>query len=72
MTSTKAQVEVSYDVSNDFFKLWLDKNMHYTSAVFVGDMSLEEAQENKARVLYDFAELSPDKTVCDIGFGSRT
>lgn len=69
MTSTKAQVEVSYDVSNDFFKLWLDENMHYTSAVYEGDMTLEQAQENKARILYDFAELSPSKSVCDIGCG---
>jgi len=32
-------------------------------------MSLEEAQENKARILYDFAEISKDKSVCDIGCG---
>ena len=70
MTSTQAEIDVSYSVSNDFFKLWLDKNMHYTSAVYQSaDQSLEDAQENKARVLYDFAELGPDKTVLDIGCG---
>ena len=70
MTSTQEEIEVSYDVSNDFFRLWLDENMHYTSAVYDReDMTLEEAQENKARVLYDFAELGPDKTVLDIGCG---
>ncbi len=69
MTSTQRQVEVSYDVGNDFFRLWLDENMHYTCAVYDGEMSLEEAQENKARVLYDFAEVTPEKTVCDIGCG---
>ncbi len=70
MTSTQREVEVSYDVSNEFFRLWLDERMHYTSAVFEKDSdTLEQAQENKSRVLYDFAELGPDKTVLDIGCG---
>lgn len=70
MTSTQRDIQVSYDVSNDFFRLWLDENMHYTSASFLtGDESLEEAQLNKCRILYDFAEMSADKTVLDIGCG---
>ncbi|MEZ4236467.1 MAG: class I SAM-dependent methyltransferase [Myxococcota bacterium] len=70
MTSTQAEIDRSYSVSNEFFKLWLDENMHYTSAAFDrDDMTLEEAQENKARVLYDFAELDDTKTVLDIGCG---
>lgn len=70
MTSTQAEIDVSYSVSNEFFKLWLDENMHYTCAVYESpDQSLEAAQENKARILYDFAELGPDKSVLDIGCG---
>lgn len=70
MTSTKQQVEVSYDVSNDFFRLWLDERMHYTCAVFENDNdTLEQAQTNKSRILYEYAELNPDKTVLDIGCG---
>lgn len=70
MTSTQAQIDESYSVSNEFFKLWLDENMHYTSAVYARpDQSLEDAQENKARILYDFAEVTPDRTVLDIGCG---
>lgn len=70
MTSTQEEIEVSYDVSNEFFRLWLDTNMHYTSAVYDReDMTLEEAQENKAKRLYEYAELGPDKTVLDIGCG---
>ena len=70
MTSTQEQIEVSYDVSNEFFRLWLDERMHYTSASFVtGDESLEEAQTNKCRVLYDYAEMSPGKLVLDVGCG---
>jgi cyclopropane-fatty-acyl-phospholipid synthase len=70
VTSTQREVEVSYDVSNEFFRLWLDERMHYTCAVFERDTdTLEQAQENKSRILYDYAELGPDKTVLDIGCG---
>ena len=70
MTSTKEQIEVSYDVSNEFFRLWLDERMHYTSAVFENENdSLEKAQENKSRILYEFAEMSPKKSILDIGCG---
>ncbi len=70
MTSTKREVEVSYDVSNEFFRLWLDERMHYTCAVYESETeTLEQAQVNKSRILYDYAELSPEKTVLDIGCG---
>jgi cyclopropane-fatty-acyl-phospholipid synthase len=70
VTSTKQEIEVSYDVSNEFFRLWLDERMHYTSAVFENENdTLEQAQQNKCRVLYDFAEMNADKRVLDIGCG---
>ena len=70
MTSTKQEIEVSYDVSNEFFRLWLDERLHYTCAVFErADETLEQAQQNKVRVLHDFAEVNPDKLVLDIGCG---
>lgn len=70
MTSTQRDIEVSYDVSNEFFRLWLDENMHYTSASFLtGDETLEQAQIQKCKILYDYAEMTPDKLVLDIGCG---
>ena len=70
MTSKHEDIEVSYSVSNDFFKLWLDRNMHYTSASYLsGDESLEKAQEQKAQILHDYAEITPDSKVLDIGCG---
>ena len=70
MTSSKKEIEVSYDVSNEFFRLWLDEKMHYTSGSYLtGRETLEEAQENKARILADYAEVTPDKVVLDIGCG---
>ena len=53
MTSKHEDIEVSYSVSNDFFALWLDRNMHYTSASYMaGDESLEQAQEQAQQHLY--------------------
>lgn len=70
MTSTQRDIDVSYSVSNEFFELWLDKNMHYTSGAYLtGEETLEEAQENKVRILADWAEVTPDKLVLDIGCG---
>jgi len=70
MTSTQDDIERSYSVSNDFFKLWLDENLHYTSAVFDAEhTTLEQAQENKVRHLYKYAEIDKTKRVLDIGCG---
>jgi cyclopropane-fatty-acyl-phospholipid synthase len=70
MTSTQRDIDESYSVSNDFFRLWLDEGMHYTSASYLtGDETLEEAQVNKCRILYDYAEMDPDKLILDIGCG---
>lgn len=70
MGSTKSEVEVSYDVSNEFFRLWLDERMNYTCAVFESpEQSLEAAQLNKLHILSEFAKVTPDKRVLDIGCG---
>jgi cyclopropane-fatty-acyl-phospholipid synthase len=69
MGSTKDQVQVSYDVSNEFFRLWLDERMNYTCAVFEGTDNLEEAQLKKLNIIHDFAHITPEKRVLDIGCG---
>ena len=70
MTSTREEVEIGYDISNEFFRLWLDERMHYTSAVFDKEhTTLEQAQRNKSRILADFAEVTPKSLVLDVGCG---
>ncbi len=79
MGSSKQEVEVSYDVSNEFFRLWLDERMNYTCAVYEtieqtgamgqGGQTLEQAQLNKLKILSDFARVTPEKSVLDIGCG---
>ena len=67
--SNQAEVEVSYDVSNDFFRLWLDEKMNYTCALFEGTDNLEEAQVKKLDWLADAAGVVPGSKVLDIGCG---
>jgi cyclopropane-fatty-acyl-phospholipid synthase len=67
--STKSEISVSYDVGNDFFRLWLDKRMNYTCAVFDDTDDLDEAQVAKLALLTALARVTPEARVLDIGCG---
>jgi cyclopropane-fatty-acyl-phospholipid synthase len=69
MGSTQNEVEVSYDVSNEFFRLWLDERMNYTCGLFDGTDNLEEAQVKKLAWLSEAAHVAKGSTVLDIGCG---
>lgn len=54
VSGSRRNIEAHYDVGNDFYKLWLDKTMTYSSALFGGKTdSLEEAQGNKYQRILD-------------------
>lgn len=67
--STAADIAVTYDVSNEFFRLWLDKRMIYSCALFEGTDDLDQAQVNKLRYFHDGVRATPGKRVLDIGCG---
>jgi cyclopropane-fatty-acyl-phospholipid synthase len=67
--STQAEIAVSYDVSNEFFRLWLDKRMIYTCALFENTDDLEIAQINKLKWFHEAVRATPDKRLLDIGCG---
>lgn len=59
-----------YDVSNEFFALFLDPTMGYTCAYFERDnMTLEEAQNAKFDLALGKLDLEPGMTVLDVGCG---
>lgn len=59
-----------YDVSDDFFALFLDPTMGYTCAYFErDDMTLEEAQNAKFDLALSRLNLEPGMTLLDIGCG---
>ncbi|GIL01018.1 MAG: cyclopropane-fatty-acyl-phospholipid synthase [Alphaproteobacteria bacterium] len=59
-----------YDIGNEFYRLFLDKNLLYSCAYFRSpDETLEEAQRNKLRLLAAKLDLRPGQRVLDIGCG---
>ncbi len=69
LKGSKRNIESHYDVGNDFYALWLDKSMTYSSALFGGKTnSLEAAQRNKyERILGRIAKSG--QSVLEIGCG---
>src|SRR6478735_2699874 len=62
--------QATYDISDDFFGLFLDPNMVYTCAYFKNDdMTLEEAQIAKLDLALDKLKLEPGMTLLDVGCG---
>ena len=59
-----------YDVSNDFFALFLDESMTYSCALFSrGARTLEEAQAAKLELVCAKLALKADERVLDVGCG---
>ena len=59
-----------YDIGNDFYKLWLDRDMVYTCAYFPNPtMGLEEAQAAKLDYVCRKLRLTPGETVLETGCG---
>ncbi|MEO6909114.1 MAG: cyclopropane-fatty-acyl-phospholipid synthase family protein [Abditibacteriaceae bacterium] len=66
----KAAVAFHYNVSNDFFSLWLDKRMVYSCAYFKDDSTtLDDAQERKLEHICRKLNLQRGESLLDIGCG---
>lgn len=68
----KAQQNVAhhYDLGNEFYKLFLDRDMFYSCAYFrTEDETLEDAQRSKCRLIAAKVNLQPGQKVLDIGSG---
>jgi len=68
---SKRNIMAHYDMGNDFYALWLDKNMTYSGALFEGDetRSLEDAQTAKYRRILNKIAAQPGDHILDIGCG---
>ncbi len=63
-------VQYHYDVGNDFYALWLDRNLQYSCAYFPsGNESLDAAQELKMEHICRKLRLQPGERLLDIGCG---
>lgn len=67
---SKKNIAEHYDLSNDFFRLFLDPSMTYSSAYFTKpDLDLEAAQYEKYDSLCTSLKLNPEDHVLEIGTG---
>ena len=67
---SRRNIAAHYDLGNEFFRLFLDDNLMYSSALFACEHeSLEVAQTRKLRRICDKLQLSADTRVIEIGGG---
>lgn len=70
VAKARANIRDHYDLSNEFFELWLDPTMAYSSAIFEsGNEDLRVAQERKYDRLCRKLQIDPDHLVLEIGTG---
>ncbi len=59
-----------YDLGNEFFSLWLDKTLTYSSAVYKDEKDdLEKAQKNKFQELINLLNIKEGNKILEIGCG---
>jgi cyclopropane-fatty-acyl-phospholipid synthase len=68
---SRKNIHAHYDIGNEFYKLWLDPSMTYSSALFSGDdaQTLEQAQLAKYRRLLGELQVQPEQHILEIGCG---
>lgn len=70
LDNDRLAISFAYDLSNDFYKLWLDERMLYTCAYFQSpDESLEAAQLRKIDFICRKLRLKPGERFVDFGCG---
>jgi len=69
-SGARENIQYHYDLGNEFYKMWLDETMAYSSAMFIApNETLKQAQLNKFRLMYERLELTADHHLLEIGSG---
>ena len=67
---SKENIAKHYDLGNEFFSLWLDPSLTYSSAIFEkNESNLESAQMNKYKKLLALLHPKPGDKILEIGCG---
>ena len=68
--NSREYISKHYDLGNEFFSLWLDKTLTYSSAIFdKNENNLEEAQINKYKKLINLVKPKIGDKILEIGCG---
>ncbi|MFM9874540.1 MAG: class I SAM-dependent methyltransferase [Fimbriimonadaceae bacterium] len=69
-TNSRKNIEAHYDLGNDFFELFLDESLTYSSGIFASEEStMLEASELKLKRMCEKLGLHPGLSVVEIGSG---
>ena len=68
-TGSRRNIMAHYDLGNDFYRLWLDETMSYSSALDAAGNDLAAAQRAKYRRILRRLAARPGETVLEIGCG---
>jgi cyclopropane-fatty-acyl-phospholipid synthase len=67
---SRRNIAAHYDLGNDFYRLWLDRSMSYSSGLYTsGAETLEEAQDAKLDRIAALLEVGAGDSVLEIGCG---
>ena len=67
---SKENIAKHYDLGNDFFSLWLDDTLTYSSAIFDNEkQNLSEAQNNKYQKIINLLKPNENSRILEIGCG---
>ena len=67
---SKENIAKHYDLGNNFFSLWLDETLTYSSAIFENEkQTLSDAQNNKYQKLINLLKPRDNSRVLEIGCG---
>ena len=70
LTGSRENIAAHYDLGNDFFSLFLDPTLMYSSAVFPPNCdNLAEASQHKLKLICEDLELKPTDHLIEIGTG---
>jgi cyclopropane-fatty-acyl-phospholipid synthase len=72
-SGSRRNIAAHYDLGNDFYELWLDPGLTYSSAIFAEPVTeaetLEQAQATKLQAILDRTAVKPGDRILEIGCG---
>ncbi len=69
ISKSKKQISLHYDLGNNFYKLWLDRSMTYSSAIFTNSNNLINAQKYKYQSITEIGKINEKHSILEIGCG---